>query len=264
MKPPSPLRKTTILGAALALVVSASAATVDWNAGSWDNGSGFNTGYDNGAANGSTVLTGPDFGLGITVNVNYALIGTTVAGASGGNGNVDTTLNGSTLDPSFHIQTQTDGNGVIGNPLVNYAVLTFNFSGNVQSNGSAVFTVYDIDKNLFSEFVTIEARSGGSGGTLRTVSYTTSAANTLATQYSQAGVLATGNAGNSSDDGNSLFSIAGNFDYIRLIFAQQEGNSGIDHGIGISDLTVVPEPSALALAGLGIAFAAGRRVRRQS
>ena len=251
---------------ALAYLAPAAATTIDWEDGLWDNGSGPNAGYNNGAATGTT--------NGGTVTVDWDEFG----GATGNHGSlggaqptVRTDFNGSSTDGALSIGTANDNNNSLGT-LTRYVTLTFNFSSPVELLS---FILGDVDRgspSTWIDFVAVEGREGGAGGTLRTASYAINPSqHGLLTMFGNPGVRGTnGNVGFDSDDGNVGVTFDGPVDFIRLYFHQSAGvtGSGAEHGIWLQDIEYeefesVPEPGTLALVGVGLVAAGyGKRKRR--
>lgn len=233
-----------LMALSLGLMSAQAQLVIDWNSNAWDTGT---------FQNGATLENN-----GISATVNWAAAGSTDP-LAGDNLTVSTVLSGGTGIPSLRLQQENDRNS---NPsvLTNFSTLTIEFSTEISL--ATAFTVFDVDQGsttTWIDFIFIEAFSGGMSGTPRTVAYTpTVTGNELSTQYSRAGVLGTSNILNTTPGANVGVSIMGTFDFLRLTFTQSSAltsGSGSSHGIGISNISSIPEPStsAFLFSALGVA-----------
>jgi len=239
-----------LLVAAATMAPVARATVIDWQDGQWDHGSGDQLGYDNGQATGTTNSG--------AVTVNWAEFGTATGNHSllgGAQPTVRTDFNGSATDGALSIGTASDNNA---GTLVNYVTLTVSFTDAVNLLNMLLGDVDDGGAG-WEDFIAVEGWLGGSGGTLRTTTYSINPGptnrHTAATMFGNPGVRGTnGNVDFDSDEGNVGVTFDGPVDFIRVYFHQGSGTSGTaQHGVWLRDIEYesVPEPGTLALVGLG-------------
>jgi hypothetical protein len=178
---------------------------------------------------------------------------------------VRTDFNGAGTDGALAFGTNNDRNT---SSLVNYSQMIITFSQSVMINS---FVIGDVDHVAsgasWEDFIYLEGRFGGAGGTLRTTTYTTSPSyNIVATYLGLTGVR--GNAGDAPGS-TDLAIVAAAFDapvtYIRFLFFQGPGATGSSaHRIWIQDIDFieVPEPPAYVLALTGIALVLLAAIKR--
>lgn len=246
-----------LLCAALTVSPSAWATVIDWEDGLWDNGSGYNTGYDNGAASGLTnggfvSVTWDEFG---TATGNHSSLG-------GAQPQVRTDFNGSSTDGALSIGTAGDNNS---GTRQNYVTLTIAFGGPVDILSLIIGDVDRDGASSWEDFVGVEAfYNAAPVTTTYAINPGPTSRHALDTMFGLPGVR--GNNGDvafSSDEGNVGVTFDGPVNLIRIYFHQGSGTTGSSqHGVWLQDIeyTGVPEPStwAMALGGLAL-LALGRK-----
>jgi len=238
---------------AMCLAPAVPATVIDWEDGTWDHGSGNQTGYSSGSASGTT-----NDG---NVTVDWAEFGTATGnhtGLGGAQPRVRTDFNGSSLDGALSIGTAGDNNA---GTRQNYVTLTVAFSTSVEI---LEFLLGDVDRGgaaSWEDFIGVEGRIGGESGTLVTTVYAINPASpnrhTLVTMFGLDGVRGSnGDVTFDSDAANVGVSFVGRVDFIRLFFHQGTGTTGTSqHGVWLRDISYdVPEPATWALAGAGFAL----------
>ena len=233
---------------------AANAATVQWAAGQWSHPSQplADAGYKDGETSGTS-----DLGDSITVNVAHAFTGGAISAT--GNLTVSNVVSGGVTPNSLRLQ-QSDDQSSPAVTMNRFSTLTLNFNTLVSTSG---FTIFDVDRQTgsWADFTIVRAFSGIDS---KTVTYTTSATyNATGSEFGLAGVRGLSLAANNSAQGNVGISVDGYFDRLEIIFTRRSGAGSASHGIGVSNIDVIPEPSSLAIVALGLG-ALLRRSRRKS